>query len=383
MDMNDAGWTRLLVAIRRIHEAGLAPESWPEALGAVAECMGARRATLFGVDLRRGAAQDVRTFNIDPSGGEQFAAYYHRLDPWIARFDPSWPAGHLFHGTRLVPDSVVRRTEYYNDFLKWLDIRYPIVGFPIKTTNWVNYLTVFRGVRQDDFDDESPRIYRIILEHAAQALEVQRTIGALNARARGLAAALEEVPRATLLLDRRRRVIYANPAADALLAAADGLSVRDGVLQAAGAGRALDRLLERAAAVAGNGSTRGRRVAAVPRPSGRRSYIVRVAPVAIPEDMLELDSHSQLARLLVMISDPEAAGPVPAAGELRVAYGLSPAEARLAAALAQGSTIAGIAREQGIAVDTARKRLKAVFEKTQTHRQPELVQRLLADVGGA
>lgn len=38
---------------------------------------------------------------------------------------------------------------------------------------------------------------------------------------------------------------------------------------------------------------------------------------------------------MVMISDPEAEQPVLAAGELRVAYGLSPAAARLAAAPAQ------------------------------------------------
>jgi DNA-binding CsgD family transcriptional regulator len=60
------------------------------------------------------------------------------------------------------------------------------------------------------------------------------------------------------------------------------------------------------------------------------------------------------------------------------AYGLSKAEARLAARLATGAALEDIASELAIAVPTARSQLKAVFAKTDTHRQAELVALLSA-----
>ncbi len=65
--------------------------------------------------------------------------------------------------------------------------------------------------------------------------------------------------------------------------------------------------------------------------------------------------------------------------DLRTAYGLTPAEASLTVGLPGGATISEIAARQDIAVDTARKRLKAEFEKTRSYRQAELVQRVLSD----
>ena len=54
-------------------------------------------------------------------------------------------------------------------------------------------------------------------------------------------------------------------------------------------------------------------------------------------------------------------------------FGLSPAEARLAAALADGLSPEQAARKLGIAKATVRSQLKGVFSKTETHRQSELV----------
>jgi DNA-binding CsgD family transcriptional regulator len=57
----------------------------------------------------------------------------------------------------------------------------------------------------------------------------------------------------------------------------------------------------------------------------------------------------------------------------RTLWGLSPAEATLLALLVRGTSPTEAATQLGPAVDTVRKRLKVIFEKTGTHRQAELV----------
>jgi DNA-binding CsgD family transcriptional regulator len=52
---------------------------------------------------------------------------------------------------------------------------------------------------------------------------------------------------------------------------------------------------------------------------------------------------------------------------------LTAAEARLASRLAVGATLAQAARELGVARTTVASQLQAIFAKTRTHRQPELV----------
>lgn len=312
--MNGDGWKRLVGAITKLHGTGLAPETRPEALEAVADCLDARKAVLFEADLGTGAVSGLRTHNIDPDATGQFAAYYHRLDPWLQSFDSAWQARQPIRGTRIVPDSTLRRTEYYNDFIKPLDMRFALTGFPVKTARWMNVLTVFRGVKQLDFDDESLWVYQYLLEHAAQAMEVQRTVGNLQARFTGLAAALEQASQPVILLGRAGRVLYANPAAERLLAAGDGLGVRDQRLDAASpeARKALDHALQQATNGAGNGARSGRRVVVIPRRSGRRAYVVRVAPVARAEDMLDLNELDEFPRWLLRIADPEVERPRPA-----------------------------------------------------------------------
>lgn len=54
-------------------------------------------------------------------------------------------------------------------------------------------------------------------------------------------------------------------------------------------------------------------------------------------------------------------------------FRLTPAEARVAAGLAQGMKLSAIAEHYGISVQTARSQLKSVFDKTGTHSQVQLV----------
>ena len=57
---------------------------------------------------------------------------------------------------------------------------------------------------------------------------------------------------------------------------------------------------------------------------------------------------------------------------------LTPAEAKVAGLVGNGVTLAEAARVSGVAISTVRNQLKAVFAKTETHRQSELVALLSA-----
>ncbi len=78
------------------------------------------------------------------------------------------------------------------------------------------------------------------------------------------------------------------------------------------------------------------------------------------------------ARAMVVVLDASRVN-LPTESQLKSAFRLSCGEARLANCLAAGHKLESAARSCGISYETARKRVKAVFEKTETRRQSELV----------
>ena len=64
---------------------------------------------------------------------------------------------------------------------------------------------------------------------------------------------------------------------------------------------------------------------------------------------------------------------IPPADFLEKRFDLTPAQARLVNHLFAGASLGSSAKALGIKYETARSYLKAIFQKTRTHRQAELV----------
>jgi DNA-binding CsgD family transcriptional regulator len=79
---------------------------------------------------------------------------------------------------------------------------------------------------------------------------------------------------------------------------------------------------------------------------------------------------------LIVLTDPDAR-PTSRESVLRALYELTPAECRMAGLLAAGFTIANAANSMNVSTLTARTQLKAIFRKTGTNRQAELVRLVL------
>jgi DNA-binding CsgD family transcriptional regulator len=105
---------------------------------------------------------------------------------------------------------------------------------------------------------------------------------------------------------------------------------------------------------------------AVPR-DGRHPLIVHAVPlVASARDLFKRGSA------VLLIGDPSEQVESEEA-LLRHVYGLTGAEARLAKELASGRELHEIASQSGVSLAKLRSQLKAVFGKTSTHRQSQLV----------
>ncbi|MGH1587840.1 helix-turn-helix transcriptional regulator [Methylobacterium phyllosphaerae] len=98
--------------------------------------------------------------------------------------------------------------------------------------------------------------------------------------------------------------------------------------------------------------------------SGQRPLIMNCVPVPVLSDD---GPHSVL--LLIDLD----ATPLPSTACLEQIFGLTRAEARLTLLLVGGETLNEVAERLHLSVATVRTQLRAVFEKTHTHRQAELV----------
>jgi DNA-binding CsgD family transcriptional regulator len=184
------------------------------------------------------------------------------------------------------------------------------------------------------------------------------------ARAEAALEVFELCGLAVVLCDRFGKVLRLNDAAQGLLQ--NDLRIVQGRLVCAN--RETTLMLEQALPRLQAAGRRGR---AVDRPitvlrAGRRPILVypmRLASVCA-------DSSAPCQSLMVLI-DLDAQPTLPPQ-LLSLCFGLSAAEARLAARFAAGEGLETAAQELAITKATARNQLKAIFAKTGVHRQSEL-----------
>jgi DNA-binding CsgD family transcriptional regulator len=168
---------------------------------------------------------------------------------------------------------------------------------------------------------------------------------------------------AAVIVDSRGEVVGLNDAARDCVGA--GLHIRNRRLVTVdlAANRALTRLIAEPPNACGTQACAEGQVVVARRDS--RPLILRIVRLrgALPFDR---------AHAIVMVLDPRRVV-LPTETQLKTAFGLSCGEARLAIRLAAGETLESAAGICGISYETARKRVKAAFEKTDTRRQSELV----------
>ncbi len=230
----------------------------------------------------------------------------------------------------------------------------------------------------------SPAMHAQITElipHLARAWRVHRAVAAWQQRASDMAAALDRLDRGVIVTGADGRVRYANRSAERLLGSGRGLDATRGRLRAARSAdtSALTAIIDGATRTGiGKGNAA---VDALALPRGDDTSPLAVVAEPLSPAHADRLGQTQEHGAILFVSEAESASRPPPA-RLAAVYGLTPAEAQVAAYLASGEGVPAAAAELGITVNTAKTHLKAVFEKVGVTRQAQLVRRIVADVGG-
>lgn len=367
-----------------IYAAALEPALWTDVLRELGAFVGSDATTVSRLDIVTGVGAAMSVNNEKRTLADYFA-YYYRINPIQLVADP---VGYAAAWTPdLLPDEHwldrgdFERSEYYNDYLRpieaaWgMSLRLGLAG------NDVSVVRVSRSARRGRFEDDEIARIRPIHSHLIRAYRIGAHFTPLHRRLASLSTTVDQAGGAMILLDADGRVVHANLAADRLLAACDVLDVRGGRLVARDpdSGRKMDAAIDHALGnVAGKaGATSdGRRVGGsfTLRAIGRRLPVTgAILPVTGDSNVLFGSGWGAI----VSLADPMDA--TRSTGERAAAtFGLTAAERRLTEGLMEGLDLRGIAVRHAVSINTVRSQLAAVFAKTDTSRQIDLVALLMS-----
>jgi DNA-binding CsgD family transcriptional regulator len=234
---------------------------------------------------------------------------------------------------------------------------------------------------KDALTDEQARLFEKAARHIARALRIHRQLWMLKHNPLTAAEQLEGLRQGAILADASANVLFINAPARKALEAGDGIVLKDGYLATTDGAGTLRQLVASCAQGIGLSGPLGGEVE-VRRGPRRAALKLVVTPLRAKNPGAEITWLGlRLPVAIVTIADPEIQRRR-FVQDLRKRFGLTAAEAGLAAEIVKGDGREAAARRRGISVATARSQLSSIFEKTSTHRQAELVHLLLELTSG-
>lgn len=349
-----------LTAVEAFAEAGVDAAAWPAALASLASATRSSGGELIGIGPK-GLAFYVAE-DLSREGYAEFEAvggYSPHVNHRIAaaqRAPPMQVVGDREYD-EVAP--LLRRDAAYMDVVR----KYDIAQHGCQTTLVIEPdllvgLSAHRRHSEGRIDADGTAAFARLAPHALAAVRTRLALG--DRSLRDMTMALEHAGVAAFLCDRDGMVCAMTGRAEQLAQDARLVTLRRRRL---GAERMADTVaIKRAMAGALAGGPGVETV--VIGPEGRRA-VVHIRALAEADWGLPFR-----ARLMVIVRQ----GPrKPSAEALRLAFGLTPAEAQIALALAAGQPREAVAVLRGVSLGTLRQQVKAIFAKVGVSREAELI----------
>jgi DNA-binding CsgD family transcriptional regulator/PAS domain-containing protein len=387
-----------------IYAAAADPHKWPTFLNQFGTLMKSGGTILFMHDFAdsRFVVEGVpgvvaEATGFDPQFVDSYASYYSSKNVWTA-LEENMTSGTAVVSEMLLPERELMRSEFYGDWLQPQDLRHAIGGVVLKTGTQAMKFTSLRSSRHGAFSQAELAFYAALMPHLQLACKINQQFATLRQANEAGAKALDALPMAVWMCSRNFTVLSCNRAAQLIIDSQRGLCITlAGKLRAEQS--RCDALLQQALklAISANieakkSTLRDANSSVIDRDESDDSYscyssrinIARIcshSPLAVTvsplkRDMRMMSLADNEAELVVFAIDPEhhekhrREATIQA---LQSRYSLTKHQARLAAAIINGTDLRTYAMQHRISYETARTHLKQVLAKTGTNRQADLI----------
>ncbi|HUB63690.1 MAG TPA: helix-turn-helix transcriptional regulator [Methylocella sp.] len=364
----------IIALINLIYEAVLDSDLWPSVLIKLADALGAGQIAMPSMDWRANLIKTIAP-RCDPDLLASWQDYWAFHDPTLVPASLR-PEGQIYTLDSLMPREEFAATPVFNEFWRPAGISLSAAGANLVAEDQFSAMVFFSNPPgKESLTAEQMHIFEVVLRHLARAVRLSQRLWELELNSVAAGERLEALHQGALLADASRRVVRANSAAKAMLDDGHEIFLDKGRLAAAGSD-ILQKLINSCARTSLSLGGPGGEFK-IPRESPRLPLQVTVAPLRAKPRLVDLPWIGGGAPVaIIMIRDPDV-DRRRQEENLRRRFGLTAAEARLAAEVLKGDGRVAAARRHGITPATARTHLSSIFAKTGTHRQAELIRLLL------
>lgn len=357
--------------VGQIYEVPLVPECLPAVLEQITGWLGVASCHLIGWNGQTRESTLSVTVGVAQEVGLDYAAHYAVIDPRRQFVLDNYTPGQLLACQDHFDARFVSKSEFYQDFLLPMSLRYMLGTTLLDDSSRLVQIAFHHYLGHAPFSAREIQKMEHLVPHLQRAIALLSHSEAQQQSANIATAGLDASPLALIAVDLCGRPVFCNRQAEALLREGTVLGLRNGVLCARIADQ--DSALAHALATTAQRGIAGNLTLCTPPGHARPA---RFSLTTIPAPAPERYALQSRAVALCLIA-PLGTRRLATARQLMQLFDLTPAEARLLRALAQGATLDDYARECDIRVTTVKTQLKSLFAKTGTCRQADLVRRVM------
>ncbi|MFK3779323.1 helix-turn-helix transcriptional regulator [Agrobacterium sp. NPDC089420] len=354
---------RLHDVARELYRAALQPNPLDLWSRSIAKLLGTRIAG-FTVFSPSGVAVINGSVGSDGKAGQEYMEHYQYINP-LRKFWQTAAPGRVVRIDSSLIDESFRRTEFYSRYHTHLDEGAGIgMMLPIRTAKVLLHASQPEG---SGYEPIAQDLLASLYEDLLLSFEIAGSLTLASNITGNVIRSLDHKGIGVALLSEDGHIEHANNSMSEILHAGNVLKVEQGRLSPGSSVRLPDLpgIVHRTR----RSGIGGRLLYGDETDSCRGSILTYPAPAAF-----DWEGQHESKVVLIVTDSSRPKGLLIEA--LRKTYGLTQAEARVAGMLLDGKTSRHMATELGVQINSVRAHLKAIYAKTDTHSQVELLKRL-------
>jgi DNA-binding CsgD family transcriptional regulator len=361
--------SRLILAA---YDAAATPEKWPAFLKQFAETAKGSHAAILLNDYSRQHYNVSCSYNVDPDAQQKYQSHFAVKDAYYLAGQAKLCTGWCGTSQMLLSDQQLFESEFYQDYQRKYDMFHNCVAVMRSDSNAISALTLLRSRHRGPFGNDHIKLLNALLPHLQKSLDLHRRMIELRLSNEKLEQALAITPIALVLVDATSKILFATHNAERMLLAQNGLASRGGSLEATtSTDTSALRSAIRSSGIDYRRTLSPVRSLAIRRVSPKAPLTISVYPL---RRMLKGPENDVVA---VFVYDPDEKQPN-LDHVLQTAFGLTPAEMRLAALIGAGINLSDSAEILGVTRNTVKTQIRSIFFKTGTSTQNRLIHLLVS-----